>query len=76
MSRLRTVAVAAISGIAGLVVGALAAAWFLSLFFRHATTTASLATLVVEGAALEKLHAGDIDGARLILDVALTVRSS
>ena len=71
MPQFRTVAIAAMSGIAGLIIGAVAAAWFTSFFFGHGMITGSLATLVVEGAALEKMHAGDIDGASLILDRSL-----
>ena len=71
MPKHRSLMIAGVSGLAGLIIGAIAAAWFSSSFFGYGMTTGALANVVVEGAALEKLHAGDIDGARRILDVHL-----
>jgi hypothetical protein len=68
MARSRAVTVGVASGIVGLVLGAAGAAWFLSKMLSYSAATAALATIAVDGAALEKLHSGDVEGASLALN--------
>ena len=67
----RATVVAVCSGIVGVLAGGYLTAWFISRFLNSAATTYAVATIVTDGAALQKLHSGDTDAATQQLQIRL-----
>ena len=71
MTTLRVSLIAAASGIVGALLGAFFAAKFVGSLVGYGTAVSSLATIAVEGSALEKIAAGDVQGAQQVLNLRL-----
>ncbi len=67
----RAIVIAVVAGTAGLAVGALSTAWFMSRFLTNAQATSAVATLAVDGLALQNIHDGDTDAATGLLQTRL-----
>ena len=67
----RTAVVAAVASTVGLTVGVLATAWFMSRFLTSAQASSAVATLAVDGLALQNIHDGDSDAATRLLQARL-----
>ena len=67
----RATVVAVLSAIAGLAVGVLLTAWLMSHLLNYAQTTSAVATLVSDGAALQKIHSGEPEAATRLLQIRL-----
>ena len=67
----RAIVIAALCAIAGLAVGVLLTAWIMSTLLNYAQTTSAVATLVSDGAALQKIHSGQPDAATRLLQIRL-----
>jgi len=67
----RTAVVAAVASTVGLTVGVLASAWFMSRFLTSAQASSAVATLAVDGLALQNIHDGDSDAATRLLQARL-----
>jgi hypothetical protein len=67
----RPIVIAVVAGTAGLAVGVLSTAWFMSRFLTHAQATSAVATLAVDGLALQNIHDGDPDAATQLLQARL-----
>jgi len=67
----RPAVVAAVASTVGLTVGVLATAWFMSRFLTSAQASSAVATLAVDGLALQNIHDGDSDAATRLLQARL-----
>ncbi len=67
----RTAVVAAVASTVGLTVGVLATAWFMSRFLTSAQASSAVATLAVDGLALQNIRDGDSDAATRLLQARL-----
>lgn len=68
MTTLRASLIAVVSGIVGGLLGAFIAAKFMGSLMAYGGAMSSLATIAVESNALQKIEAGDLDGAQLALN--------
>lgn len=67
----RPIVIAVAAGTAGLVIGVLSTAWFMSRFLIHAQATSAVATIAVDGLALQNIQHGDSDAATRLLQARL-----
>jgi hypothetical protein len=71
MTTLRASLLALVAGIVGGLIGAFITAKVMGSLMAYGSAVSSLATIAVESAALEKMQAGDVDGAQLALNLRL-----
>lgn len=71
MTSLRASLIAAASGVVGVLLGAFIAAKFIGSLMAYGSAVSSLATIAMGSAALEKMEAGDVTGAQLVLNLRL-----
>jgi hypothetical protein len=67
----RTVLVPVVVGIVSLIAGVFATSWFMSRFIGSMQSSRAVATLAVDGLALQDIHDGDSDAAARLLQIIL-----